>query len=66
MGGIMIDCKVALQIHGAWYELEIAEAFELYQKLSGMFSIGMFHPATQEEQIDAVKADTLIERLKGR
>lgn len=61
-----MDCKIAVELKGTWYELEVGEAFELYQRLSEIFSKGMFHPATQEEQIDAVKADTLMDRLRGR
>lgn len=61
-----MDCKIAVELKGTWYELEISEAFELYQKLSEIFSKGMFHPVIQEEQIDAEKADTLMERLRGR
>lgn len=66
MGGVVMDCKIAVELKGAWYELEVGEAFELYQRLSEIFSKETFKQTAQEEQIDAVKADTLMDRLRGR
>lgn len=64
----MIDCKVALQIQGTWYELEVNDAWRLYQRLSELFAKNIFPQATMDEQEQVITEERvkLLNRLKGR